>query len=503
MSFNLDRRSVLAATSAAFASASSSPTDLACTRPASSVPDSAGRLVVSGAIGDGRLHPLSERFTNLAEAQRVFPAALSLDESLDGAAIQSAINLAEQRSSPMQRGASVFVPAGRYPLSRPLSLPNNVALEGEGRNNSIIDNQNSPLATPLIVNRNKDTARLTLRDMSLHGGTHGIRIEVGGSVDGVLVEGVSFQLQQDSNFSCNKLLQMATFRDCTFGQSPFGVYAAAWTSNVVAFDRCSFENHSRAHLYVRGAECINITGGRFEGGVMVGQELATIDLESAAAVNFIGVYFENTHQTLLRERKSRNGVSFTGCHFTGTQVGKALAAYRFDSDGIVTFGTNDWILPTEAPAKVALNGVNEKLITDGRIYVVRTATDHHIRSERVALADLAGRDLLTVHPQGATSAELSLMGSLEVEVHRGTLSPLIHTYDVAGHATGKAVALRLTAHGQAAPPLAVRADPTGRATVSLDPRALATRGRDQELRWTFRGRVAGETKQASLLIDLD
>lgn len=45
-----------------------------------------------GAIGDGTLHPLSERFTSLQEAQAEYPFITSLSQSIDFAALQAAIN---------------------------------------------------------------------------------------------------------------------------------------------------------------------------------------------------------------------------------------------------------------------------------------------------------------------------------------------------------------------------------------------------------------------------
>lgn len=47
-----------------------------------------------GAIGDGRLHPLSERYKTLADAQSVYPLATSLSQSIDWAAMQKADNVA-------------------------------------------------------------------------------------------------------------------------------------------------------------------------------------------------------------------------------------------------------------------------------------------------------------------------------------------------------------------------------------------------------------------------
>jgi len=59
-----------------------------------------------GAIGDGQSHPLAERFDSLEQAQWCFPHAQDLNEEIDWAAIQTAIN-AEQ---------SIFVPPGEYLL---------------------------------------------------------------------------------------------------------------------------------------------------------------------------------------------------------------------------------------------------------------------------------------------------------------------------------------------------------------------------------------------------
>jgi hypothetical protein len=45
-----------------------------------------------GAIGDGTLHPLSERYNTLADAQKKYPHARSLNDSIDWAALQQAVN---------------------------------------------------------------------------------------------------------------------------------------------------------------------------------------------------------------------------------------------------------------------------------------------------------------------------------------------------------------------------------------------------------------------------
>jgi hypothetical protein len=67
----------------------------------------AGWTVVTdyGAVGDGRSRPLSTRYSDLAAARRDFPGVTSLDDELDGVAIQAAIDSGTSR---------VYYPPGRY-----------------------------------------------------------------------------------------------------------------------------------------------------------------------------------------------------------------------------------------------------------------------------------------------------------------------------------------------------------------------------------------------------
>lgn len=62
-----------------------------------------------GAIGDGTLHPLSERFSSLGEAQSVYPHATSLTQSVDWAALQSAINYSSSAKLPVRLNAKYYV----------------------------------------------------------------------------------------------------------------------------------------------------------------------------------------------------------------------------------------------------------------------------------------------------------------------------------------------------------------------------------------------------------
>ncbi|EFX3898367.1 hypothetical protein H3Z28_002206, partial [Salmonella enterica subsp. enterica serovar Ank] len=61
-----------------------------------------------GAVGDGGDHPLSEFFSTLSVAQIAYPFVTSLTQSIDYAALQSAINAAKALN------AAVFIPSGSY-----------------------------------------------------------------------------------------------------------------------------------------------------------------------------------------------------------------------------------------------------------------------------------------------------------------------------------------------------------------------------------------------------
>ena len=69
------------------------------------------------APADGFSHPLSERFDTLEEAQSIFTAATSLDDQIDWASIQSAIDYANNEEIGI-----VFIPASFYVTNKPITL---------------------------------------------------------------------------------------------------------------------------------------------------------------------------------------------------------------------------------------------------------------------------------------------------------------------------------------------------------------------------------------------
>lgn len=471
------------------------------TRPNETVMEGTISIRQFGAIGDGQFHPLSSQFSSLSTAQERYPAAIALSESLDGAAIQAAINLAARLGEALQLRWCVHIPAGRYRLSKSIQLPSNVSLVGDGIGISIIDNQNTPLNAPLIVNADPEAVSMSIRDLSLHGGTHGVRIDVRQYVDGYEFLRVGFQMQSDKNFECNRLLQIGSFTGCTFAKAPYGVFVAEWTTNVANFFDCRFEDHTRASLHLTAAEVVNFFGGRFESGSGSNGKESTLELTRAAAVNFLGVYFEGTHPLLLRERESRHGITFAGCHFTGSSKGP----YLFDSDGIVNFGTNDWGTASPGPARMALSGTNNGLVGPGRRYLLRTPTDWQIHSEQVSLKAGRPHPIAVLTRVGTGTGPACVTGTINLtrmaQRAGGGVATSTATYRLAATLSdNKPIAVELTQMNTDAVPLRVTPGPASghRATLL----ASASDGLDGILQWTIEARAIAADPDNRIEVDI-
>lgn len=88
-----------------------------------------------GAIGDDKLHPLSEFFTSLEEAKTVYPNATSLADSIDSVAIQKAIDYYDimiHSGGTPKDGGIVHIPAGNYRLNKTINMKKGIHLQGVG-----------------------------------------------------------------------------------------------------------------------------------------------------------------------------------------------------------------------------------------------------------------------------------------------------------------------------------------------------------------------------------
>ena len=321
-----------------------------------------------GAIGDGFYHPLSERFSTLAAAQAVYPFVTALDQSLDGAGIQAALN---EAARDVNRRGVVQLPVGYFTLSAGLKISSFVTFRGESRHGSVINNQNRPLSAPIFANA--DPAALVssvLENFTALGGTHLLKITVTTESAGLRLDRITSYLQTVASLE-SSIWQTTKIVGCDFdgaGGAVNGLLCTGPTCNDVSVVDTRFTNHSGAKIKLAGFNGFTMIGGSCEGG---GDDISggvTLDLNGfdsaqyGAAAAFRSVYFERTQDRLLRSRDTK-GILFDGCTFMGHLVAGQFTGYTFDTlTDVISFGANHWYRPTNGPANMSVAGANDNLM---------------------------------------------------------------------------------------------------------------------------------------------
>lgn len=85
-----------------------------------------------GAIGDGRLHKLSEKYRSINEAKTDYPFVENLDITIDGAAFQKAVDMASLK-------AGTVIAVKNYLINFPILTKSNVIIDGKGTGKIIND----------------------------------------------------------------------------------------------------------------------------------------------------------------------------------------------------------------------------------------------------------------------------------------------------------------------------------------------------------------------------
>ena len=219
-----------------------------------------------GAFGDNIPRPLSTFYATLAAAQVEFPAATSLDNLIDGLAINKALSVVAD--STHGRGI-VYAPAGRYRGNTgSLEMPNWTIFQGDGAGRTIIDNQSTPVNYALLKNRGDRLLFSTIEGISFHGGTIGIDLSGGAEATGLYFDDVSMALNSAANLKVGDFFQTSTFHRVGFGGKPDGATRGVWQTgsiaNALTFDDCEFTSHTLEHLWLNSPENVRVRGGRFE-----------------------------------------------------------------------------------------------------------------------------------------------------------------------------------------------------------------------------------------------
>lgn len=211
-----------------------------------------------GAIGDGTLHMLSERYATLLLAQAVYPFATALTQSIDYCAIQMALNTASNGEFGTGR---VVLPTGLYVLTNSIQIPSYVTFEGESESGAVLYNQVVPLAAPMM--EAQDTVAflgVTIRNLSVLGGTMVLRVNVTTSAAGNLIENLSCNLQTMKSMEFSTL-ETSLIRNCEFrGSRNRGLHFLGFPVNAVTLDHVRIGDVLRAPIqFENGYDLFTIT----------------------------------------------------------------------------------------------------------------------------------------------------------------------------------------------------------------------------------------------------
>ena len=390
-----------------------------------------------GATGDGLYRPLRDRYPTLAAARRRFPFAADLDQSVDHAAIQAALNAAAEVAG------TVYLPAGRYIVSDTLLIPSYVSIEGEARSGAIIDNQNLRLDKPQFANKEPSSfVHVTMRNLTGHGGTHFLKVDAAASCSYNCFEAINTNLQSVSDFQFNRL-EVSRFDNCNLLSrgSGYRIDVQNYPCNANMLTNVRMTASGRGAINLTGGELWLMLGGSIESGGSPGRADITLGaVPHLRGARFLGVYFESGNELALRAASAATGIVFEGCHFTGASSSQGFAPPRFEAgSSIVEFAGNDFAplrgKGARGSAQMLLRGHNDGLTTAGAVIWDRLSADGGVvrgRERRLGAAPVP-LDLLRFAPVTVGAAERPVLrGVLRLRVTdlTGSAAPYSATIEV-------------------------------------------------------------------------
>lgn len=260
-----------------------------------------------------------------------------LENGTDGwAALTKGVEMAKNLGVPL------YIPAGSYSLTKPLMLPNNVEIIGDGTGKTWIDNGWTSVEGGIMLKTSSSMpAYIRLRNMSFNGAQTNQWFDVDSDIPSGTQSFFEFEnidvhnIDQGKGFVCHIPFQINIFKNVGFYNVATPIELTGGTSNFNAFYNCNFSG-KKMIIIKNQSEANTFYSCRSEGGGIAGDPTPTIEVENATNLKFIGCYFESTGSNFLKETPSRNGVTFDDCHFTGAEPGP-WADFHFLSDGIVNF----------------------------------------------------------------------------------------------------------------------------------------------------------------------
>ncbi|EZP55121.1 Pectate lyase superfamily protein [Sphingomonas sp. RIT328] len=316
-----------------------------------------------------------------------------------------------------QYPASVFIPAGNFRRGDSIALPNHICLFGEGVS-SILNSQNDrSFDRPILINAAvSGLISARLQDLTLYGGSHGIKLDAEQENADLRLQNVGMLLQSVANIEANKLLQTTKIINCVFGSAPYGIKVSGTGTNCLIAIGSEWIDHSEGSIFLRGADGVTIVGGRFEGGGR--KNRYCIDIENASNILFVGCFFENVHEYLARFRYITGSVVFESCHFSGTSVsGGPLQSFKWDiADSWVVFRDCLSVQPMGVGGQITLEGGNHGIFATDVLYAGSVQSGRFLVQPRDVSA--AAFDLITIQA-GSAGGDWQVQGSLTIVDSQG------------------------------------------------------------------------------------
>lgn len=248
-----------------------------------------------GAIGDGNSHPLSEKFTSVANAQKIYPKATSLDQEIDWAAAQKALD-----NNPI-----VYIPVGEFVFNSTLSAVGRAYKDkliiGSGRA-SVIKHSGGVHAIQ-IGDGETNTSHLQLKDFKIQNQNNEQ------AAAGVLIHRASrllFSNLRISGYTSTDIGQFAeggaaikiyqgwiiTIRDCLLLHSQHGIYANGdpLGVNAVHIGDCVIENNRFSGVYIHGVNQYSVRNCTIES---VDDGAYGVYVNTGRSITIAENYFEN------------------------------------------------------------------------------------------------------------------------------------------------------------------------------------------------------------------
>jgi len=269
-----------------------------------------------GAIGDGISRTLRCVFASLEQAKQVYPSATSLDNEIDGLAIQKAIDC--------NPGKTIFIPDGNYQINTRIVLNERLTIQGQSMNRTVLNFLND---IDDLFNAEGKT-HIDISNMTL---LHAFEIEQVGATNtakaingnnssystysNLVIKGFEYAINCGENSWCND------FENITIQSCKYGIIANG------EFNNCSF-------IKVRATYCdtgIFIGAGRTVSMIDCQFELNNVGLYKTNLGDLYckGCYFERniTDSSVNWGNTTAYKVSFVDCSFFKNELSDCISAH--------------------------------------------------------------------------------------------------------------------------------------------------------------------------------